>query len=142
MKKLFTLLLMVPFLFAACSSDDDKELDKALVGKWSVKEYKLALDVTPAEAYTAIAKSLQNELGPHEMEFKTDGTHIFTDLVENDVNKGLAWTEKNKLHIKYNDKRTLSVDYRIINNTLELSIDMKAAIMNDLDDILDRKSVV
>ena len=131
MKKIFTILLLMPLLWACSSSSDDKELDKALVGTWYLNEYKADLDITPIEAVEPIEKYIIEDYEPITLEFKANGDVIMTNIKEQEVDKAKAWTKGDFLYMKY-EGEVQAVKYSVIGDVLETRYDVKAQIIEDL----------
>lgn len=100
MKKLLTLLLVFPFLFAACSSSSDNDEktpeEKAeLIGNWSKTLYSYKVQASPEAIKELIEEDLkENETFKYSIEFKADGSGYFISKTEEELNSDLTFTYK------------------------------------------------
>lgn len=140
MKNLFKLLLILPLLLISCSDSNDKELDKALIGTWYLKEYKADLDVSPDEAVAPIENYIIGHYEPITLEFKSNGDVIMTDIQEQDTDKAKAWTKGNILYMKSGGE-VFAVQYAVKGDVLETKEDMKADVIEDLKYIFRKNSI-
>ena len=107
--KVMLLMVIACTTFTACGDDDDDEftqedLSSYVIGKW--RSYKGIVTANGQTETVSITKT--NEYSPayYEIEFKNDGTAIFSAWVEDD--NGLSsWMQEN-------------VKYQVVNNDIWL----------------------
>lgn len=134
------MLLILPLFLVSCNDSDDKELDKALIGTWYLKEYKADLDVSPNEAIVPIENYIVGDYEPITLEFKSNGDIIMTDIKEHETDKAKVWTKGDVLYMK-SEGVTFAVQYSIKGDVLETREDMKADVIEDLKYIFRKNSI-
>ena len=112
MKNILIALLVLPFIFA-CSSDDSKELDKALVGIWGDATYTTEVDVEPSELKEKVSEWILSDTDPLLLEFKASGDLIYTNISDKQSYNYKVWTEGNTLFIDENGKTLSQVQYSL-----------------------------
>ena len=126
MKKILIALLVLPFIFA-CSSDDSKELDKALVGIWGDTTY--TTDVEPSELKEKVSEWILSDTDPLLLEFKASGDLIYTNISDKQSYNYKVWTEGNTLFIDENGKTLSQVQYSVNGDTFVMKEDVKREII-------------
>lgn len=132
MKKLLTLFLTLPFFFISCGKSDDDSLDSALIGEWIFQKNDIELDVYPESSKEKIKNYfLEEMLIIFNLEFKTDNT-VIMNSIEGDSDHLVGWTTGNKLYLKY-EKEKFFYWYHIKNNELNLNMDLKDLLLEEIE---------
>lgn len=134
MKKLFTILLIMPLIWA-CSSDDSKELDKALVGIWGDATYSTEVDVNPTELSDKVSEWILSDTDPLIFEFKASGDLTYTNMTDKQSYNYKVWTEGNTLFIAENGKTLSQVQYSVKGDTFVMKEDIRREIIEDFEDM-------
>lgn len=134
MKKILIALLVLPFIFA-CSSDDSKELDKALVGIWGDTTYTTEVDVEPSELKEKVSEWILSDTDPLVLEFKVSGDLTYTNMTDRESYNYKVWTEDNILFITENGKTLSQVQYSVKDDTFVMKEDMRREIIEDFEDM-------
>ena len=132
MKKILIALFVLPFIFA-CSSDDSKELDKALVGIWGDTTY--TTDVEPSELKEKVSEWILSDTDPLIFEFKASGDLTYTNMTDRESYNYKVWTEGNTLFIAENGKTLSQVQYSVKDDTFVMKEDMRREIIEDFEDM-------
>ena len=134
MKKILLVLFVLPLVFA-CSSDDKKELDKALVGTWGDTVHSTEVDVTPTELSDKVSEWILSDTDPLIFEFKASGDLIYTNMTDKQSYNYKVWTEGGILFIAKNGKTLSQVQYSVKGDTFVMKEDMRREIIEDIEDM-------
>lgn len=134
MKKILITLFVLPFIFA-CSSDDNKELDKALVGIWGDATYTTEVDVSPTELSDKASEWILSDTDPLIFEFKASGDLIYTNMTDKQSYNYKVWTEGDILFIAENGKTLSQVQYSVKGDTFVMKENMRREIIEDFEDM-------
>lgn len=135
MRKLLTLFLTLPFFLISCGKSDDDSLDSALIGEWIFQKNDIELDVYPESSKEKIENYiLKDMLVIFDLEFKTDNTVLMNSSDGKDYLVG--WTDGDKLYLKY-AKEKFFYWYHIQNDKLNLKMDMKELLLEEINNNID-----
>lgn len=113
MRKLLVLLLVAPLLFSSCSSDDDKDLKKDIVGTWKL-DGRVSKEVVTnnTKVAEAIKKNIAESLADYYaiITFNSDGTfEVENFVVEKDGTLKDHGSESGTYTIKGNSLTTTTI---------------------------------
>ena len=134
MKNILLALFVLPLVFA-CSNDDNKELDKALVGIWGDTTYTTEVDVEPSELKEKVSEWILSDTDPLLLEFKASGDLIYINMTDKQSYNYKVWTEGNTLFIAENGKTLSQVQYSVNGDTFVMKEDIRREIIEDYEDM-------
>ena len=134
MKNILIALFVLPLIFA-CSSDDNKELDKALVGIWGDATYTTEVDVSPTELSDKASEWIFSDTDPLIFEFKASGNLTYTNMTDRESYNYKVWTKGDILFIAENGKTLSQVQYSVKDDTFIMKEDMRREVIEDFEDM-------
>lgn len=136
MKKILIALFVLPLIFA-CSSDDNKELDKALIGIWRDATYSTEVDVEPSEFNDIASKWLLSMGDFHEIEieYNISGDVTYTIVPNNISFDYTGWTKGNTLIMAQWGKIIQQAQYSVSNGCLITKQDAKKHMIKHFEEM-------
>lgn len=133
MKKIFTILLMMPLLWACSSSDDDNKggISDELLGTWNSTRAYIDVEINEKDIEDKVKREWSNEDGDISLEFKNNGKVYFTDLEDDFKESASYYVSGNKLVLSA-DGHKATCSFNIKNNTLTTQEDVKEDVLEDL----------